>query len=195
MKRTGLYFGSFNPIHIGHMIIANHILQHADMEDIWFVVSPHNPLKQKASLANGYDRLHLVQLAIEDNPNFRVSNIEFSMPQPSYTIDTLTVLSEKYPNRKFVLIMGGDNLSSFTKWKNYEQILEQYEIYVYSRPQSAKSPLEEHPNVHLIEEAPQMGISSTFIRRNIALGYSVRYLIPEPVFEYLKTSHLYREDR
>ncbi|MEM9823825.1 MAG: nicotinate (nicotinamide) nucleotide adenylyltransferase, partial [Bacteroidota bacterium] len=133
--KVGLFFGSFNPIHVGHLIIANFMATQTELEQVWLVVSPQNPFKAKSSLARDYERLHLVQLAIDDNPKLRVSNIEFSLPKPSYTIDTLTYLKEKYPQHAFSLIMGGDNLGSFHKWKNYEQILAHHQIFVYKRPQ------------------------------------------------------------
>lgn len=191
MKKTGLFFGSFNPVHIGHMIIANFMATQTDLDQVWMVVSPQNPLKSKASLASDYDRLHLVQLAIGDNPNLLASNIEFKLPQPSYTIDTLTYLKEKYPNRDFVLIMGGDNLATLQKWKNYEMILRDYAIYVYKRPNYPLGDLAEHPNVHTFE-APQMHISASYIRNCIKQGHSVQYLVPEPVYDSLENSRLYR---
>ncbi|MBK6701950.1 MAG: nicotinate-nucleotide adenylyltransferase [Saprospiraceae bacterium] len=190
--RIGLFFGSFNPVHIGHMIIAQHMLNHTDLEQIWMVVSPHNPLKEKSTLAKDYDRLHLVQLAAEDNPKIKVSNIEFSLPKPSYTIDTLTHLKEKFPNHQFSLIMGGDNLISLPKWKNYELLMAQYSIYIYKRPQySDHSDLAKHPNI-IFCEAPLLDISSTSIRDQIRQGKSVRYLVPDKVLEELEGSNLYR---
>ena len=154
------------------------------------VVSPHNPLKKKQSLAPDYDRLHLVRLAIGDNPNLRASDIEFSLPRPSYTIDTLTYLKEKYPEKDFVLIMGGDNLATFHKWKNYELLLEQNSIFVYQRPTYDLGELATHPNIQIFE-APLMQISSSYIRSCIAKGLSVEYLVPDRVFEYLEKSGLY----
>ena len=139
--KVGLFFGSFNPIHVGHLIIANYMATHTDLKEIWLVVSPQNPLKQKASLAKDYDRLHLVRLAIDQNPKLKASNIEFDLPKPSYTVDTLAYLKEKYPTKTFVLIMGGDNLGTFHKWKNYEIILKNFQIYVYSRPKYELGPV------------------------------------------------------
>jgi len=191
MKKTGLFFGSFNPVHIGHMIIANFMATQTELKQVWMVVSPQNPLKAKASLASDYDRLHLVQLAIGDNPQLLASNIEFKLPQPSYTIDTLTYLKEKYPQRKFVLIMGGDNLATLHKWKNFELILRDYEIYVYKRPNYPLGDLAGHPNVQIFE-APQMHISASYIRNCIKEGHSIQYLVPEAVFENLEKSRLYR---
>lgn len=191
MKKTGLFFGSFNPVHIGHMIIANFMATQTELKQVWMVVSPQNPLKAKASLASDYDRLHLVQLAIGDTPHLLASNIEFKLPQPSYTIDTLTYLKEKYPERKFVLIMGGDNLATLHKWKNFELILRDYEIYVYKRPNYPLGDLADHPNVQIFE-APQMHISASYIRNCIKQGHSIQYLVPEAVFENLEKSRLYR---
>ncbi|MCB0640146.1 MAG: nicotinate-nucleotide adenylyltransferase [Phaeodactylibacter sp.] len=187
----GLFFGSFNPIHIGHLIIANFMAENTDLDQVWLVVSPHNPLKSKSSLAPDYDRLHLVQIAIEDNPNLRASNIEFSLPKPSYTIDTLTYLNEKYPQHDFALIMGGDNLGTLHKWKNYELILRDYPVYVYKRPGYELGQFADHPQVRLVE-APLLSISASFIRDCIQNGKSIRYLVSEPVYQYLESSHLYR---
>ena len=162
------------------------------MDQVWIVVSPQNPLKTKQSLARDYDRLHLVRLAIEDNPKLKASNVEFDLPKPSYTIDTLTYLSEKYPEKQFVLIMGGDNLGTFHKWKNYETILNNYQIYVYNRPHYEPGSLISHPNVHLFE-APLMEISASFIRKCIQGGKSIRYLVPDAVFHYISSSNLYKK--
>ena len=191
-QKTGLFFGSFNPVHIGHMIIANFMATQTDLYQVWFVVSPQNPLKNKASLARDHDRLHLVRLAIGDNPLLRASDIEFGLPKPSYTVDTLAYLKEKYPEKKFVLIMGGDNLGSLHKWKNYEQLLENYEIYVYKRPRYDMGKFIEHPNVKLFE-APLMQISSSYIRQCVKEKKSVQYLVPEAVYEYISSSSLYRK--
>ncbi|MCL4106500.1 UNVERIFIED_CONTAM: hypothetical protein GTU68_030458 [Idotea baltica] len=188
--KIGLYFGSFNPVHVGHMIIANHIVQYTDMDQLWMVVSPHNPHKEKKTLAKDYDRLHLVTLAISDNPMIRASNIEFSLPKPSYTIDTLTYLKEKYSEHEFSLIMGGDNLGSFHKWKNYEIILENHDIYVYKRPSYELGELENHNRIHIVE-APMLDISSSFIRKSIKNGRSIQYLVPQSVFEYIESNKMY----
>lgn len=190
-KKTGLFFGSFNPVHIGHMIIANYMATQTDLDETWLVVSPQNPLKRKQTLARDFDRLHLVRLAIGDNPKLRSSDIEFGLPQPSYTINTLIYLREKYPNREFVLIMGSDNLATLHKWKNHEIILRDYELYVYKRPDYVNGPLVAHPHVKLFD-APLMYLSSSYIRQSIREGRSVQYLVPEAVYEYLQTSHLYR---
>mgnify|MGYP000173214721 FL=1 len=192
MRKTGLFFGSFNPVHVGHMVIANFMATQTDLDEVWLVVSPQNPHKAKSSLARDHDRLHLVRLAIGDNPNLRASDIEFSLPQPSYTIDTLTYLREKYPERSFTLIMGGDNLATLHKWKNYELILRDFSIYVYQRPSYDLGALAEHDNVQ-IWEAPLMQISASYIRKCIKEGQSVQYLVPEAVFGYLENSALYRK--
>lgn len=188
----GLFFGSFNPVHTGHMIIAQHLANQPEIDQVWLVVSPHNPLKLKSSLANDYDRLHLVNLAVEDNPKIKSCNVEFKLPQPSYTIDTLAYLKEKYPQHVFALIMGGDNLNSLTKWKHYELILQNHLIYIYNRPETEKeNPLSTHPNVRYCK-APLIEISSTEIRTMINEGLSVRYLLPDKVFEYIQGSTMYK---
>lgn len=189
--KVGLFFGSFNPVHIGHMIIADYMVEFSDLDQVWLVVSPHNPLKPKSTLAPDYDRLHLVRLAIGDHPRLRASDIEFHLPKPSYTVDTLAYLREKYPDKEFTLIMGGDNLVSLPKWKNYEFLLRHYRIFVYRRPQYEQTELVDHPNVHVFE-APLLDISASFIRECRQTGKSIRYLVPDPVYQYLETSHLYR---
>ena len=189
--KKGLFFGSFNPIHIGHLIIANYMATQTDLDQVFLVVSPQNPLKQKSSLARDYDRLHLARLAIGDNKNLQASNIEFDLPKPSYTIDTLTHLREKNPKDDLVLIMGGDNLGTLHKWKNYELILRDYEIYVYQRPGYDLGDLVDHPKVKIFD-APQMHISASYIRKCIKEGHSIQYLVAEDVYEYLLSSKLYR---
>ncbi|HFC01009.1 MAG TPA: nicotinate-nucleotide adenylyltransferase, partial [Phaeodactylibacter sp.] len=186
-NKIGLFFGSFNPIHVGHLIIANYMATQTDLKEVWLVVSPQNPLKKKSSLARDFDRLHLVRLAIEDSDYLKASNIEFDLPKPSYTIDTLTYLSEQHPQKDFVLIMGGDNLKTFHKWKNYEQILKHYGIYVYKRPNYDLGELAGHPSIQLFE-APMMQISASYIRKCIQHGQSIQYLVTPPVFEYLASS-------
>jgi len=189
--KVGLFFGSFNPVHIGHMIIANFMSEHTDLDEVWMVVSPHNPHKKKASLANNYDRLHLVNLAIGESTTIRSSNIEFSLPIPSYTIDTLSYLKEKYNDKEFVLIMGGDNIATLHKWKNYEQILAHHNIYVYARPGYELGELQFHEKVEIIE-APLLSISASFIRKLIAEDKSIRYLVPDAVYRYLEENPLYK---
>ncbi len=189
---TGLFFGSFNPIHVGHLIIANHLAEYADLKQVWFVVSPHNPFKEKSSLLNEYRRLDLVNAAIEGNTKLKSSSIEFKLPQPSYTIDTLQYLKEKYPKRKFSLIMGSDNLVGFHKWKNYEKILSDYTIHIYKRSSSNTSELQKkYPQVNFLE-VPFLDISSSMIREMIQQKKSVRYLLPEKVFDEVMKSGYYR---
>ncbi|WP_234736106.1 nicotinate (nicotinamide) nucleotide adenylyltransferase [Tellurirhabdus bombi] len=186
----GLFFGSFNPIHIGHLIIANTMATATDLDQVWFVVSPQNPFKKNKSLLHEFDRLDMVERAITDNSRLKVSDIEFSMPKPSYTIDTLIRLSEKYPQHQFKLIMGGDNLAQFPNWKNHDKILEYYGLYVYPRPNSEPSPLEQHPQVKSIE-APLLDISATFIREAIKTNRSIRYLVPDVVEEMIIRKKFY----
>lgn len=174
------------------MIIANFMATQTDLDEVWMVVSPQNPLKPKASLAKDHDRLHLVQLAIGDNPYLKASDIEFNLPKPSYTINTLTYLKEKYPQGKeFVLIMGGDNLATLRKWKNYEMLLLNYQIYLYKRPKIKSSEFESHPSVKSFS-APLLDISATYIRSCLKRGKSVQYLVPDAVYEYLESSTIYR---
>ncbi len=187
---TGLFFGSFNPIHIGHLIIAQAVLEFSNLHEIWFVVSPQNPLKKNKSLLHEFDRLDMVRLAIEDNEKFYASDIEFHMPKPSYTIDTLAYLKEKYPKKNFKLIIGGDNLAIFPKWKNSERILEEFGLIVYPRPGEESKKTPDHPNISLIE-APLMSISATFIRKCIREEKSIRYLVPEKVVDYIISKKLY----
>jgi nicotinate-nucleotide adenylyltransferase len=188
--KVGLFFGSFNPVHTGHMIIANYMATQTDLDQVWMVVSPHNPLKPKSTLANDYDRLHLVQLAIGDNPRLRASNVEFSLPKPSYTIDTLAYLKEKHPDKTFVLIMGGDNLATLHKWKNYELLLRDYEIYLYKRPGIELGEFANHPHVRHFD-VPLLELSATYIRDLLKAGKSVQYMVPDAVFEYLAGSSMY----
>jgi len=192
MKKIGLYFGSFNPIHIGHMAIANYMVEFTDIEQLWFVVSPQNPLKQKSSLLADYHRLELVNHAIRDTCLFQSSNIEFQMPKPSYTIDTLIYLTEKYPDKEFVLLMGSDNLPSLHKWKNFEELVEKFKIYVYPRPGFA-GPEEINGKKLKIVEAPHMEISSSFIRKSIKAGKNVDFFMPERVANYLSEMHFYEK--
>jgi nicotinate-nucleotide adenylyltransferase len=190
--KTGLFFGSFNPVHVGHMIIANYLLANSDLKEVWMVVSPHNPHKAKKSLAKDYDRLHLLNLAIGDNTMLKASNIEFDLPKPSYTIDTLTYAKEKYPDKTFVLIMGGDNLATLHKWKNYETILKYYEIYVYNRPGYKKGELSDHPRVTYME-SPLLDISASYIRKQLKEGNSIQYLVPDKVYDYLNEVPIYKD--
>ncbi|HEX8377305.1 MAG TPA: nicotinate (nicotinamide) nucleotide adenylyltransferase [Pedobacter sp.] len=189
--KIGLFFGSFNPIHTGHLIIANYIAHYTFLDQVWLVVSPHNPLKSKGDLVNMYDRLEMAKLATDKADNIRVSDIELKLPQPSYTIDTLTHLKERYPEHEFTLIMGSDNLKSFKKWKNYELLLSDYKILVYPRPGYDCLELASHPSV-TITDTPQMEISSTFIRKSFAEGKNVQFFVPEKVLDFIEAKNLYR---
>jgi nicotinate-nucleotide adenylyltransferase len=191
MKKTGLFFGSFNPIHLGHLMIASYMAEFTGLHDVWFVVSPHNPLKNKQSLLADHHRLAMVRIATEDDPRFRVCDIEFKMPRPSYTIDTLTWLQEKYSDRTFVVLAGSDMLGSLTKWKNYEALLAQYQIYIYPRPGNKPSPFDHHPSIRFTE-APLVDISSSFIRRAVREGRNMRYFLPEKVWKYLDEMNFYK---
>ena len=188
--KIGLFFGSFNPVHIGHKVIASYLVDFTDLDKVMFVVSPQNPLKQKISLLDQYHRLQIIRAEIEDNSNLEVSDIEFDMPKPSYTIDTLVRLKEKYPENNYSIIMGSDNLQNFHKWKNYEQILEDYSIYVYPRPGYEIS--RSHKNIHIIEGVPQMEISSSFIRKSIKEGKDISYLMPEKAWIYTDEMNFYK---
>ena len=192
--KIGLYFGTFNPIHVGHLIIANHLAENSVLDQIWMVVTPHNPLKEKSTLLDDYQRLHLVHLATEDYTKIKPSDFEFKLPQPNYTINTLTHLQEKYPSNEFSLIMGEDNLKNFHKWKNHDVILENHDIYVYPRisSYSDNDAFKNHPKIHLID-APIVEISSTFIRENIKNGKNVQPLLPNKVWEYVEHNNFYRK--
>ncbi len=182
----GLYFGSFNPIHIGHLIIASHVCNKTPVGKVWFVVSPQNPFKNSSQLLNEYDRLHLVNLALEDDPRFQSTNIEFSLPRPSYTIDTLIYLEEKFPQHKFSLVMGSDSWQNFKSWKNYDQILKVYRVTVYERPGfPVKTP---HENLVVLKDAPLLQISASYIRSLLKEKKSVRYLVPPKVEEEILNS-------
>ena len=189
-KKIGLFFGSFNPIHTGHLAIASYMVEFTDLSELWFVVSPHNPLKEKSSLLPDHHRLALVSEAIGSDARFRVSTIEFKLPQPSYTIHTLAHLEEKYPGRQFVLVGGTDMLPSFHKWKNWETILEYYRLYLYPRHDSDQHKLTVHPSVTLVN-APRMEISSSFIRESIRQGKNMAYFLPDKVLSYILEMHFY----
>jgi len=188
--KIGLFFGSFNPIHVGHLIIGNTMAERADIDQVWYVISPQNPFKKRSSLLHEFDRLKMVRLAIADNPKLNATDIEFNMPKPSYTIDTLTYLHEKYKQHHFKLIMGQDNLKNFHKWKNHEQLIEQYGLLVYPRPNCAATRWDEHPNVQMIE-APQVDISATFIRESIQTDTSIKYLVHDDVATYIRSKKFY----
>ncbi|MBA3828792.1 MAG: nicotinate-nucleotide adenylyltransferase [Taibaiella sp.] len=187
----GLYFGSFNPIHTGHLIVANYVIEHSDIDKIWFVLSPHNPLKDSHSLLNEYDRLHLVNLAIEGNPGFRASNVEFHLPKPSYTIDTLTYLTEKFPLERFSVIMGSDSFQNIHRWKNYEALIKQYSFIIYMRPGFEIT--ETYGADIKVLDAPQLQISATYIREQLKQKKSIKYIVPDAVQEYLEGSRYYKK--
>jgi len=189
--RIGLFFGSFNPIHIGHLIIASIIADSDEVDQVWFVVSPQNPFKKSSkSLIHEFDRYDMVEAASMDSYNLKVTDVEFNLPKPSYTIDTLAYLSDKHPDDHFKLIIGEDNLENFPKWKNHQQILSQYGLLVYPRPRAANSQLFTHSNVKVID-APKIDISATFIRDQISKNKSVKYLIPESVWVLIEKKKLY----
>ena len=196
MAKIGLYFGSFNPVHIGHLAIAGYMTEFAGLDQVWFVVSPHNPLKKKETLLDDNQRLYMTQLAIGDNQRLRASDIEFKLSVPSYTIDTLAYLKEKYPDNKFCLVMGEDNLYTLHKWKNTEELIKNYPVYVYPRPETGKphSPLLDQllstAEIHSVN-APLMDISGTFIRDGIKCGKDMSYFLPVAVWKYIREMHFY----
>lgn len=189
--RIGLFFGSFNPIHIGHLVIADVMADQTDLDEVWFVVSPLNPFKSSSTLLHEFDRLKMVELAIADNYKFRASDVEFNMPRPSYTADTLGYLSDKFPQHEFKLIIGEDNLLHFHKWKNHMAILESFGLYVYPRPQVDRSKIKiNHDNIRYVD-SPMLDISATFIRSSIRNEHSVQYLLPQTVVDYIKLKKFY----
>lgn len=187
----GLYFGSFNPIHIGHLIIANHVLNETDIEKIWFIVSPQNPLKESKTLLNEFDRFHLVRLAVQDDNRIKCSDIEFNLPKPSYTSSTMIFLSEKHPEHNFSLIMGSDSYQNIDKWRNYESLISNYPIYVYKR--EGHQIVKEYNRKPIILNAPIIQISASLIRDYIKSGKSIRYLVPEIVREEIETRKFYKQ--
>lgn len=190
--KIGLFFGSFNPIHVGHLIIADYMAQFTELQQVWFVISPHNPFKEKNSLLDDHHRYRLVQLAIENNSRLKASNVEFKLPQPSYTINTLAHLYEKFPKHEFALIMGSDNLETFHKWKNYDKILEYHALYVYPRPGSDGGDLKNHPGVKMVD-TPLLELSASFIRKAIKEKKDVRYMLTDPVYNYINEMHFYEK--
>jgi len=187
----GLYFGSFNPIHIGHLIIANHVINFTDMNQVWLVISPQNPLKPSHTLLNEYHRLHLVQKAIEDNPKLKASDIEFRLSKPSYTIDTLIYLEEKYPKHKFSIVMGSDSFQNINNWKNAEVLKKNYSFIIYERPGFEMKENSETENVKILK-APLLEISATTIRNNIKTGKSIQYLVPDTVNKEINVNGYYK---
>jgi len=192
-KKIGLYFGTFNPIHIGHLIIANHMVEFSDLDEVWFVVTPHNPHKKKKTLLEDHHRLAMVRIAVDEYPKLQASNVEFNLPQPNYTVNTLAYLEEKYPKNNFCLIMGEDNLKSLHKWKNYEVILERYSIYVYPRISEGKveTQFENHEKIKKVA-APIIELSSTFIRQGIKDGKNIRPMLSAEVWKYLDEMNFYK---
>lgn len=201
-KKIGLYFGTYNPIHVGHLIIANFMADYTDLDEVWLVVTPQNPHKKKASLLEDYHRLAMVKIAIDDNDKLKASDIEFKLPQPSYTSNTLAHIKEKYPDFHFSLIMGEDNLRTFHKWKNYEDILEHHKIYVYPRALTEQEKLYQEPSQIpdgladndqvMYCDAPVMKVSASFIRRAIREQKDVRYLLTQPVYKYVQEMNFYK---
>jgi len=189
-KKIGLFFGSFNPIHVGHLIIANTMAYQTDLDEVWFVVSPQNPFKKNKGLLHEFDRLTMVEKAIAANFKLKASAVEFQLPRPSYTIDTLTVLAEKHPQYTFVLLMGEDNLVQFQQWKNHDKILEYYSLYVYPRPHTPDHGYQNHPSVRFIP-APLLDISATYIRKCIQENHPIQYLVPDEVAEYIRWKKFY----
>ena len=191
--KVGLYFGSYNPIHIGHLAIANYMVEFTEIDQLWFVVSPQNPFKKKVNLLDDYQRLEMVHRAIKGDDRLRASNIEFNLPKPSYTASTLAYLKDKHPKYQFVILMGSDNLENFHKWKNYKTIIENHGVIVYPRPGFDKSTVQSHENITFAENAPQMEISSSFIRKSIQAGKDVRHFLPPKTWEYLEEMYFYRK--
>ena len=191
--KVGLYFGSYNPIHIGHLAIANYMVEFTDINQLWFVVSPQNPFKKKANLLDDYQRLDLVYRSVECDDRLRASDIEFGLPKPSYTIDTLAYLKERHPKYEFVVLMGSDNLENLHKWKNYEAILENYGIIVYPRPGFDIANVWKHKNITIAEDAPLMEISSSFIRESIRQGKDIRYFLPQKAWQYIDEMSFYKK--
>lgn len=191
--KIGLYFGSFNPIHIGHLVIANHMAEYSDLDQVWFVVTPHNPFKKKSTLLDNHQRLEMVYIATKDYLKLKASDIEFKLPQPNYTVNTLAYLGEKHPDYEFALIMGEDNLKGFHKWKNYQVILDNHHIYVYPRLSESRveTQFDGHKKIHHID-APIMQLSSTFIRKAIVAGKNVEPMLPKHVWKYLDEMNFYR---
>ncbi|SNR56670.1 nicotinate-nucleotide adenylyltransferase [Lutibacter agarilyticus] len=192
--KVGLFFGTFNPIHVGHLIIANYMVEFSDLEEVWFVITPLSPFKKKNSLLDNHHRLAIANIAVEDYPKLKTSDIEFKLPQPNYTVNSLIHLEEKYPNHQFCLIMGEDNLKGLHKWKNYETILQNYEVYVYPRISEGvtENELLNHPKIHQVS-APIVEISSTFIRKSIKENYDIRAMLTPNVWKYIDEMNFYKQ--
>jgi len=191
--KIGLFFGSFNPIHNGHLAVAEYMAEHTDLDEVWFIVSPQNPFKPAASLLDNEDRLAMVKLAINNNPKLKVSDVEFNLPKPSYTIQTINHLKENFPQHQFILIIGEDNLSSFHKWKEYEQILKECIVYVYPRSNVEMTTLHFHPKIKVIKDAPLMDISATDVRNAIQQGKDVGNKLPDAVWKRIEEKGFYKK--
>ena len=189
---VGLFFGTFNPVHVGHMILAQYFLEYANFDELWLVVTPHNPLKKRSNLLDDRQRLYMVELAVRDPYRMKVSDVEFQLPKPSYTTLTLAHLRDKYPEKQFSLIMGMDNLQHFHKWRNYEVILHRHQLFVYPRPGSEPGSYENHPKVTILHQAPNIEISATLIRQAIKDGKDLSYMVPEKVWDYLQKNQFYK---
>lgn len=192
-RKVGLYFGSYNPIHIGHLAIANYMVEYTDIDQLWFVVTPQNPFKKKNNLLDDYQRLEMVHRAIEGDDRLRASDIEFRLPKPSYTVDTLAYLKDRHPNHHFVIMMGSDNLENFHKWKNYASIVENFGVIVYPRPGFDRAKVQTHKNIKVAEGAPLMEVSSSFVRKAIHEGKDIRYFLPQKTGEYLDEMNFYKK--
>ncbi len=188
--KTGLYFGSFNPIHIGHLAIANYFVEYTDLNEVWFIISPHNPLKNKNSLLDNKARLELVTTAIDNDPRFKACDIEFDLPQPSYTINTLNFLNQSYPDKTFAIIMGSDGLPMFHKWKDHEEIIKNYKRYIYPRHGESTDYIKSHENIQLVS-APRMELSASFIREALHAQKDICHLLPHGVFQLIKKNRYY----
>lgn len=190
--KVGLFFGSFNPVHSGHLMIANYFIEFAGLEKIWFMVTPQNPFKSNGELLDENQRLEMLEMAIDGDPKFAASDFEFNLPRPSYTVNTLAKLRETYPEHTYTPIVGGDNLQSFHLWKDYKQILDHHDVYVYRRSGFHENPLlANHPRIRVFE-VPLLNISSTYVREMIQAGKSVKYLVPEKVQIYIDQHKLYK---
>ena len=191
--KTGLLFGTFNPIHNGHLVIAEYFSEFTDLKEVWIIVSPHNPLKNEKELLDDKRRLKMARLALGNNEKIKVIDVEFSLSRPSYTINTLSHLKSKFPEKKFVLLIGEDNLQTFDKWKDYDKILKQYSVYTYPRPEAKRTKFHSHKKVRLFKDVPLMNISATFIRKAIAQNKNVQYMVPNKAWHFIQKNNLYKK--